>query len=96
MDEKQIEKGWMKGFPPPEDKVISIDRGNYNSWPQIKWTFSNAQQLRPTKSIWRGPGAAQQLELNDAGFDRLTIESQDGRSLPGKSPWKQPIPMVLP
>ena len=81
MGEKQIETGWMKGFPPPEDKVISIDRGNYNSWPQIKWTFSNTQQLRPTKSIWRGPGAAQPLELNDAGFDRLTIESQDGRSL---------------
>lgn len=71
----------MKGYPPPEDKVISVEDGNHYSWPQLRWTFSNTQQLVPTKSIWRGAGAVRALELKDAGLDKLEITSQDGRNL---------------
>ena len=81
MTDKQIETGWMEGCPPPEDKLISVERGNHRSLPQKRWAYSNIQQLVPTKSIWRGAGAAQALELKNAGFEQLTINSLDGRSL---------------
>jgi CubicO group peptidase (beta-lactamase class C family) len=73
--------GWMEGFPPPEDKIISVERGNHYQWPQLRWTFSNIQQLAPTKCIWRGAEAAWPLELQDASLDRLSIDCDDGRKL---------------
>jgi len=81
MNSKKDDLGWMEGFPPPVDKTISVDQGNHYHWPQLRWTFSNTQQLVPTKSIWRGTGAAKPLELKDAGFDQLEITSLDGKNL---------------
>jgi CubicO group peptidase (beta-lactamase class C family) len=81
MTDNQIKSGWMEGFPPTDDKIISVERGNHNSWPQTKWTYSNIQQLAPTKPIWRGAGAARPLELKDAGFESSTVQSYDNRSL---------------
>lgn len=80
MDRDQ-KTGWMEGFPPPADRVISVARGNHYDWPQLRWTVCNIQQLVPTKSIWRGTGAARPLELCDAGLEHLTINCDDGRRL---------------
>ena len=71
----------MEGFPPPDDRIIGVERGNHYNWPQLRWTFSNTQQLVPTKSIWRGSGASRTLDLNDAGLEQLTVKSADGRTL---------------
>ena len=71
----------MEGFPPPEADIISHARGNYYNWPQLRWTFSNIQQLVPTKSIWRGAGAARPLRLEDTGLDTLHFLSPDGNQL---------------
>ena len=81
MEDKQNIKGWMEGFPPSEDKIISIDRGNHYDWPQLRWTFSNIQQLAPTKTIWRGPGAAHPLELTDVGLDKLSVKTLNAQDL---------------
>jgi len=81
MSRDQQESGWMEGFPPPDDKVISIARGNHYNWPQLRWTVCNIQQLVPTKCIWRGPGVARPLELADAGLEHLIIDCDDGRKL---------------
>jgi len=71
----------MAGFPPEVDAIISVERGNHYAWPQLQWTFSNVQQLVPSKAIWRGPEAASTLELKSEGLDRVYIETQDGRRL---------------
>ncbi|MGB5595198.1 MAG: serine hydrolase, partial [Crocosphaera sp.] len=46
--------GWMKGFPPPPDKIIRFDDGSYFKFPQMRWSVCHFQQLMPTKSISRG------------------------------------------
>ncbi len=81
MNQTNDDIGWMEGFPPPADKLISVDKGNHYNWPQLCWTFSNTQQIAPTKSIWRGPDAARILELKEVGIDQLAITSQRGHHL---------------
>ena len=30
--------GWMKGSPPPPDKIIRFDNGSYFEFPQMRWS----------------------------------------------------------
>lgn len=46
--------GWMKGSPPPPDKIIRFDNGSYFKFPQLRWSVCNFQQLMPTKAVSRG------------------------------------------
>lgn len=73
--------GWMQGFPPAADKVIRFADGSSYGWPQLRWTFSNIQQLVPTKSVWRGAGAATSLPKKDMGLEKLTIRVASGEKL---------------
>ncbi len=80
---------WMEGFPPPPEARLSFHDGSFYGWPQLRWTFSNIGQLVPTRTAWRGPGAARILDGQATADDgsngpRLgigSIHSSDGRSL---------------
>ena len=50
--------GWMQGFPPPPDKLITFEDPRGNVYPRTRWTFSHIRELVPTANVWRGPGAA--------------------------------------
>ena len=89
MTTQKEDAGWMEGFPPPADKVISVDRENHYNWPQLRWTFSNTQQLVPTKTIWRGTGSSNPLELKGANLEQLAINCKDGRQLTWQEAMKE-------
>lgn len=72
---------WMAGFPPAADKVVRFADGTYYSWPQMQWSFNHMEQLVPTKTVWRGSGAARELPSNKRSFDEVTIDLADGSSL---------------
>jgi CubicO group peptidase (beta-lactamase class C family) len=72
---------WMEGFPPPPEVRIRFDDGSFYSWPQLRWTFSNIQQLVPTRSVWRGPDACRPLAGSADGLGRPSIRTTDGRDL---------------
>jgi len=74
-------ENWMMGFPPSPEKTISVNIGNHYQWPQLRWSFCNIQQLVPTKSIWRGAGAATPLPLIPKGFESLEITTTNGQTL---------------
>lgn len=74
-----IELAWMDGFPPAADKLVRFDDGTYGAWPQFRWSANNMEQLVPTKSVWRGSGAARPLRSAPRSFDHLDIELADGR-----------------
>lgn len=46
---------WMKGFPPPSDKLITNQDGSYFTFPKLRWTVCNIRQLMPTVGVYRGP-----------------------------------------
>ncbi len=72
---------WMAGFPPPADKIVRFADGTYYSWPQMRWSFSHMEQLVPTKTVWRGAGAARELPGAPRSFDDVTVELADGSIL---------------
>ena len=61
--------GWMKGFPPPPDKLITFDNPAGGVFPRTRWSFSHVCETVPTANVWRGPGAASPLPSAPAPFD---------------------------
>jgi len=81
--------GWMKGSPPPPDKMIRFDNGTYFEFPQWRWSVCHFQQLMPTKSVGRELFVAAPLETEELPeIDRLTFTPL-GATEP--MTWKQSI-----
>ncbi len=49
--------GWMEGFPPPRDKLITQPDSNYFSFPKLRWSACHLREFLPTEEISRGLGA---------------------------------------
>ena len=49
--------GWMQGFPPPEDKIITQPDSVYFSFPKLRWSVCHLREFLPTEEISRGLGA---------------------------------------
>lgn len=81
VDDANDAREWMAGFPPSADKIVRFADGTYYSWPQMRWSFNHMEQLVPTKTVWRGAGAARPLPTTEHSFDEVTIDLADGSSL---------------
>ena len=61
--------GWMQGFPPPQDKLITQPDANYFSFPKLRWSVCHLREFIPTEQISRGLGAPAALDyLEPADF----------------------------
>ena len=49
--------GWMNGFPPPPEKMITQPDSNYFSFPKLRWSVCHLREFLPTEEISRGIGA---------------------------------------
>ena len=54
--------GWMKGFPPQPDKLITQPDANYFSFPKLRWSVCHLREFLPTEEISRGLGAPVPLD----------------------------------
>jgi hypothetical protein len=66
--------GWMQGFPPPADKVITFD--NHLRFPQTRWSVAHLRELVPTADVSHGHGPVTRLPValrND--FDGVNASS---------------------
>lgn len=54
--------GWMQGFPPPADKLITQPDANYFSFPRLRWSVCRLREFLPTEEISRGLGAPVPLD----------------------------------
>lgn len=48
--------GWMEGFPPPSDKLITQPDSNFFSFPKLRWSVCHLREFLPTEEISRGLG----------------------------------------
>jgi len=73
--------GWMKGFPPTPDRMITQPDANYFSFPKLRWSVCHLREFLPTRQISRGleapiplvyPSPAAFAELR-ADIDALTF-----------------------
>jgi hypothetical protein len=73
--------GWMKGFPPPPDKLITFDNPAGGVFPRTRWSFSHVRETVPTSNVWRGAGAATPLP---AATSPVQIEAVTFKPLGGE------------
>ncbi len=66
--------GWMQGFPPPTDKLITQPESNYFSFPKLRWSVCHLREFLPTEQISRGLGAP--IPLSYLPADDLTNERE--------------------
>lgn len=60
-DSDPVKLGWMQGFPPPKDKILSAGDGSFFNFPAIRWSVVHMRQLMPTVEVSRGLKAAGSL-----------------------------------
>ncbi len=73
--------GWMQGFPPPKDRMITQPESVYFSFPRLRWSVCHLRQLLPTIEISRGLGdpvplaylPPQELESEEREINALTF-----------------------
>ena len=71
--------GWMTGFPPPPDKLITQPESDFFSFPKLRWTVCHIRELMPTKRVSRGLGAPVPLDYAlDDGIDAVTFTPMGG------------------
>jgi hypothetical protein len=46
--------GWMQGFPPPPDKLITQPDSNYFSFPKLRWSVCHLREFLPTEKSAAG------------------------------------------
>lgn len=73
--------GFMQGFPPPDDKLITFQNGSFRSFPELRWSWSNVRQLVPTVNVWRGIGGASSLPRAERDIGGSTSTAMDGRPM---------------
>ncbi|WP_370157647.1 serine hydrolase domain-containing protein [Bradyrhizobium yuanmingense] len=73
--------GWMKGFPPPQDRTVSFENGSFRNFPESRWAWSNMRQLVPTVNVWRGAGPRSELHRAEQDIGLSASVTMDGRSM---------------
>lgn len=64
--------GWMRGSPPPADKLIMHPQSNYFSFPKLRWTVCHIRELLPTQQVSRGLGAPSSFKYSiDKNIDTI-------------------------
>ncbi len=67
--------GWMQGFPPPEDKVLSVKDGSFLAFPALRYSAVHVQQFLPTVEVSRQLKAPEPLPYAlDDNIDKLTFQ----------------------
>jgi CubicO group peptidase (beta-lactamase class C family) len=79
-DESDPKKlGWMKGFPPPPEKLIMQPESDYFSFPKLRWTVCHIRELLPTKQVSRGIAPSVPLKYAiDDGIDTVSFKPMGG------------------
>ncbi len=61
--------GWMQGFPPPPERLITQPDSVFFSFPRLRWSVCHLRQFLPTVQVSRGLGAPVPLDyLPPAAF----------------------------
>jgi hypothetical protein len=70
--------GWMEGFPPSPDTLITQPDTNYFSFPKLRWSVCHLREFLPTEEISRGldaPVALDYLPPAEFADERQAIDA---------------------
>jgi CubicO group peptidase (beta-lactamase class C family) len=81
--------GWMRGFPPPKEKLIMQPESNYFSFPKLRWTVCHIRELMPTKEVSLGLTPSIPLDYNiDDNIDNISFLPADSNKI---MTWKESL-----
>ena len=43
--------GWMQGFPPPKDRIISAADGSFFDFPALRYSVNHMREFFPTRNV---------------------------------------------
>jgi CubicO group peptidase (beta-lactamase class C family) len=79
-----IKLGWMKGFPPPKEKVISAIDGSFFRFPALRYSVCHMRQFMPTTEVKAASTDQYKFEIElDSNIDTVTF-----------IPWNSSEPMT--
>jgi CubicO group peptidase (beta-lactamase class C family) len=71
--------GWMEGFPPPAEKLITQPDSNFFGFPKLRWSVCHIRELLPTVRVSRGLGAPVPFAVElDEAIDSVTFTPLGG------------------
>ncbi|MET0676636.1 MAG: serine hydrolase [Bradyrhizobium sp.] len=73
--------GFMQGFPPQPDKLVTFHDGSFRNFPELRWSWSNVRRLVPTANVWRGAGPASVLPRAEQDIGGSVSVTMDGRPM---------------
>ncbi len=69
-----VKMGWMRGFPPPQDKIVSAIDGSFFSFPALRYSVCHMRQFMPTTVVKASSGKRYIFkEMPDSGIDGITF-----------------------
>ena len=81
--------GWMKGFPPPADKVLHTWDGSFFNFPAIRWSVVHMREMLPTQNVSRGTESPSKLSYDlDKNIDELTFMPWNAKK---KMTWEESL-----
>ncbi|MEM9052700.1 MAG: serine hydrolase [Bacteroidota bacterium] len=81
--------GWMQGFPPPEDKVISAVDGSFFRFPALRYSVCHMRDFLPTTVVKAAAENHYHFSENlDSEIDEITFIPSDSNE---KMTWKESL-----
>ncbi|WP_428229746.1 serine hydrolase domain-containing protein [Flavobacterium sp.] len=59
-----VKMGWMKGSPPPANRIPRFEDGSFFQFPALRWSVAHMRQFMPTVNVSRGLGISSPLTTN--------------------------------
>lgn len=79
-----VKLGWMKGFPPPKEKVISAIDGSFFRFPALRYSVCHMRQFMPTTEVNAASTNRYKFKMElDSNIDTVTF-----------IPWNSSVPMT--
>ncbi|HEY2255368.1 MAG TPA: 6-aminohexanoate hydrolase, partial [Variovorax sp.] len=73
--------GWMQGFPPPADKLVTFDDPEGSVFPRTRWGYSHVRETVPTANVWRGGGPPSPLPATARELGGIAFCSSEGEPM---------------
>ncbi|PTT04073.1 6-aminohexanoate hydrolase, partial [Flavobacterium sp. HMWF030] len=67
-----IKMGWMKGSPPPADRIVRFEDGSFFQFPALRWSVAHMRQFAPSINVSHGLRNSRSLSSSiNNGIDKV-------------------------
>ena len=88
-DSDPVTMGWMQGFPPPENKIISASDGSFFQFPALRYSVCHMREFLPTTEVQATQSDRYEFQVKwDEGIDTVTFLPSNSKQ---RMTWKESL-----